>query len=172
MNPRSTGQGPPGWVAGFLVSPEAQDAAVGQDPVPHQLRRENPCPVLDQHWPAVRRAGPHPPWLPLVLGDGPAAPSGGLALAWNSWRPAWCSTAYTVTTLADGVAGSLRDAITQRYADHGTDTVNFKPGLTGTIVLSAGETTTHHRDYLTITGPGANKLTVSGTLVLIIFHRL
>ncbi len=116
-------------------------------------------PRPNQHWPAVLRAlrsslvtarprrrarrPVSPPCWPLEQLEARLVP-----------------TAYTVTTLADGVAGSLRDAITHANADHGTDTVNFKPGLTGTIVLSGGEL--HITDDLTITGPGADKLTVSG----------
>src|SRR5215468_10976245 len=69
-------------------------------------------------------------------------------------------TTYTVTTLADGVAGSLRDAITQANAHHGTDTIKFQPRLTGTMILTGGELDI--TDDLTITGPGATKLTVSG----------
>ena len=69
-------------------------------------------------------------------------------------------TTYTVTTLADGVAGSLRDAITQANAHHGTDKINFQPGLAGTISLTGGELGI--TDDLTITGPGAGRLTVSG----------
>jgi predicted outer membrane repeat protein len=38
---------------------------------------------------------------------------------------------YTVTTLADGGAGSLRDAITRANAHPGTDKINFQPGLAG-----------------------------------------
>src|SRR6516162_10346946 len=69
-------------------------------------------------------------------------------------------TTYTVSTLADGVAGSLRDAITQANAHHGTDTINFQPGLAGTISLTGGELGI--TDDLMITGPGASQLTVSG----------
>src|SRR6516162_3239603 len=69
-------------------------------------------------------------------------------------------TTYTVSTLADGVAGSLRDAITQANAHHGTDKINFQPRLAGTISLTGGELGI--TDDLTITGPGAGRLTVSG----------
>ena len=69
-------------------------------------------------------------------------------------------TAFHVTTLADGVAGSLRDAITQANAHAGADTIDFQPGLTGTIALTGGELDI--TDDLKINGPGADKLTVSG----------
>ena len=69
-------------------------------------------------------------------------------------------TAFHVTTLADGVAGSLRDAITQANTHAGADIIVFQPGLTGTIALTGGELDI--TDDLTINGPGADKLTVSG----------
>src|SRR5437870_998206 len=80
------------------------------------------------------------------------------ALEWLSERivPA----AFHVTTLTEGVAGSLRDAITQANTHGGADTITFQPGLTGTIALTSGELDI--TDDLTITGPGADKLTVSG----------
>jgi hypothetical protein len=68
--------------------------------------------------------------------------------------------AFSVTTLADSGPGSLRNAITQANHDMGADTISFAPGVTGTIVLTSGELDI--TDNLTITGPGANKLTVSG----------
>jgi hypothetical protein len=70
----------------------------------------------------------------------------------------------TVTTLADGGPGSLRDAITNNSA--AGDTINFDAGLTGgTITLTSGELVIDHT--LTIVGPGfigpaAISLTVSG----------
>jgi hypothetical protein len=63
----------------------------------------------------------------------------------------------TVTTLADAGPGSLRNAIATTPAD---GTVDFQPGLTGTITLTSGTLTLDHS--LTITGPGAKGLTVSG----------
>jgi hypothetical protein len=56
----------------------------------------------------------------------------------------------TVTTLTDNVAGSLRDAINITPSG---GTVDFAPGLTGTITLSAGQLTIAKN--LTINGPGA-----------------
>src|SRR5262249_5919061 len=57
-------------------------------------------------------------------------------------------------------AGSLRAAITQANTQGGADTIDFQPGLTGTIALTGGEFDI--TDDLTINGPGADKLTVSG----------
>src|SRR5215813_9583702 len=67
---------------------------------------------------------------------------------------------FQVTTLADGGAGSLRAAVAQANTHPGADTVVFDSGLTGTIALTGGELDI--TGDLTITGPGAAKLTVSG----------
>ena len=63
----------------------------------------------------------------------------------------------TVTNLNDAGAGSLRQAILDTAAG---GTVDFQPGLTGTITLRTGELTLD-KD-LTIAGPGADVLSVSG----------
>src|SRR5262249_22963627 len=59
--------------------------------------------------------------------------------------------------LLDNVPGSLREAIA--LTEPG-GTVDFQPGLTGTIALSAGQLSIDHD--LAIAGPGADALTVSG----------
>src|SRR5438552_1049741 len=66
---------------------------------------------------------------------------------------------FTVTTLADSGPGSLRAAVTAANAAPGADTVRFAPGLHGTIALASEIPIT---DALTIDGPGANQITVSG----------
>jgi hypothetical protein len=63
----------------------------------------------------------------------------------------------TVTTLADSGPGSLRDAIANSAAG---GTVNFQPGLSGAITLTSGELAI--AQDLTIAGPGASVITVSG----------
>jgi hypothetical protein len=68
-------------------------------------------------------------------------------------------SAFHVTTLADAGAGSLRDAVAQANALPGADTIDFQPGLTGTIALTGGELDL--TDDLAITGPGADTLTAS-----------
>src|SRR5262245_41237448 len=80
-----------------------------------------------------------------------------LCLALEQLEDRLALTTYTVTTLADGVAGSLRDAVTQANAHPGADTINFQPGLAGTIGLTGGELGI--TDDVTITGPGASQLT-------------
>ncbi len=67
--------------------------------------------------------------------------------------------AATVTSTADTGTGSLRDAIT---TSAGGDTIDFAPALNGqTITLTSGALMITHS--LTISGPGAGNLTVSGT---------
>src|SRR5207302_1987544 len=62
-----------------------------------------------------------------------------------------------VTTLADSGAGSLREAVAN--ACNGS-VITFAPGLTGTIILTTGQIVIPTN--LTIQGPGANVITVSG----------
>ncbi len=61
---------------------------------------------------------------------------------------------YPVTNLLDGPAGSLRAAILS-----GDDTIVFAPGLHGTITLGSELPINHS---VTINGPGAVRLSVSG----------
>jgi hypothetical protein len=63
----------------------------------------------------------------------------------------------TVTNLHDAGAGSLRQAIADTPSG---GTVDFQPGLSGTITLTSGELPIGKN--LTIAGPGANVITVSG----------
>lgn len=63
---------------------------------------------------------------------------------------------------------SLREAIELANANPGAATIRFFAGLTGTIVL--GGTELRITDGLTITGPGANLLTVSGNNASRVFN--
>jgi predicted outer membrane repeat protein len=74
--------------------------------------------------------------------------------------PASAAT-FTVTNLNDAGAGSLRDAMNQANSILGSDTITFNlPGASPwTIHLSS---VLGNFDDLTITGPGANLLTISG----------
>jgi hypothetical protein len=81
-------------------------------------------------------------------------------------------TTFIVTNLNDGGAGSLRQAITLANADTIADIIDFAPGLSGTINLNlAGADDTNvggDLDILnpvSISGPGANVLTVRQTAV-------
>lgn len=71
---------------------------------------------------------------------------------------------YVVTNNKDNGPGSLRDAIKQANAHLGSDTIVFqglfRAGLANTITLTSGELAI--TDSLTIVGPGADALTVSG----------
>jgi hypothetical protein len=69
-----------------------------------------------------------------------------------------------VDTLSDSGAStntlSLRRAIVIANASWGRDTINFAPGLAGTITLDAGELSI--TDHMTINGPDATRLAISG----------
>ena len=71
---------------------------------------------------------------------------------------------FNVTSLADSGAGSLRDAIGQANAAPGADTITF--GVTGTITLAS---TIPILGPLTIQGPGAASLSISGNDAVRIF---
>ena len=62
-----------------------------------------------------------------------------------------------VTTKADSGAGSLRGALA---AAADGDSITFAPGVTGTIALTSGELVIDKS--ITIVGPGAKALTISG----------
>ena len=68
---------------------------------------------------------------------------------------------FTVTNLLDGGDGSLREAIAAANARPGADILRFAPGLQGTILLTTGQLAI--TDDLTIRGPGAESLAVSGS---------
>jgi hypothetical protein len=63
----------------------------------------------------------------------------------------------TVTNLSDHDPGSLRDAIASTLSG---GTVDFQPGLAGTITLTTGELAI--AKDLIIAGPGVGVITVSG----------
>src|SRR5262249_62405763 len=74
---------------------------------------------------------------------------------------------FTVLNLADSGAGSLRQAILDANANTGADTINFAPGLKGTVTLTSGQLSI--TDALTINGLGAKKLAVSGNTASRVF---
>jgi hypothetical protein len=65
---------------------------------------------------------------------------------------------FTVLNLLDSGAGSLRQAVLDANANPGADTIDFS--TTGSIGLTTGQLDI--TDSLTINGPGASALTVSG----------
>src|SRR5216683_7870947 len=67
---------------------------------------------------------------------------------------------FTVLNLADSGPGSLRQAIVDANANPGANTIRFAPRLHGAITLTSGQLSI--TNDLTIDGPGASALTVSG----------
>src|SRR5262245_58595790 len=67
---------------------------------------------------------------------------------------------FTVTNLLDDGPGSLRRAIHDANGAGVDDAIVFQPGLAGMITLTTGELDVF--DSVTITGPGAGVVTVSG----------
>ena len=67
---------------------------------------------------------------------------------------------FTVTTVSDSGAGSLRATVESANTATSDDTIIFAPGLT-TITLSS-QIQINNSGTLTITGPGANTLTIDG----------
>lgn len=75
---------------------------------------------------------------------------------------------YTVTNTADSGAGSLRQAILDANASAANDVIVFQSPFfdtARTITLSSGEVTIANNGSLTIDGPGADLLTISGNNV-------
>ncbi|MGE3466462.1 MAG: choice-of-anchor Q domain-containing protein, partial [Pyrinomonadaceae bacterium] len=69
-----------------------------------------------------------------------------------------CTTDPEVTNLIDSGAGSLRDAVFNACPG---STITFAPAVTGTITLTSGQIVIDKN--LTITGPGASTLAISGS---------
>src|SRR5262245_22041487 len=67
---------------------------------------------------------------------------------------------FTVLNLADNGSDSLRTAVAAANANPGADMIEFADGLIGTIGLTGGQLSIN--DHLTIDGPGAGLLAVSG----------
>lgn len=67
---------------------------------------------------------------------------------------------FTVSNLADAGNGSLRQAVLDANTLPGADDIRFADGLQGTIALTGGQLSI--TDHLTIDGPGAGLLAVSG----------
>jgi hypothetical protein len=95
---------------------------------------------------------------PLALTSPPAALLAA-ALAVLAATPLAGAT-FTVTSLGDTGAGSLRTAIASANALPGPDVVEFAPGLAGTIALTSG--VLEIADPLELRGPGAGVLAVTG----------
>jgi Ca2+-binding RTX toxin-like protein len=75
---------------------------------------------------------------------------------------------FTVSNLNDSGGGSLRQAILDANATAGADQVTFQSSLTGQITL--GSQLPNITDPVDVSGPGADKLTVSGNNSSRIFY--
>ena len=71
------------------------------------------------------------------------------------------ATNYAVSNKNDSGSGSLRAAITSVNGDSSADTITFNAAVTGTISLQTPLPAI--ANSVTITGPGAGKLTISGS---------
>src|SRR5262245_59296459 len=91
-------------------------------------------------------------------------------------------TQFTVLNVNDSGAGSLRDAVAQANTNPGPDTIVFGDGSGGggtnfldatpdVITLTSGELPLTDSAGTTITGSGANLLTVSGNLNSQVFNQ-
>src|SRR5262245_34905395 len=76
-------------------------------------------------------------------------------------RPAARLSLEALGDRADSGPGSLRQAVLDANANPGADVIDFADGLTGTIGLTGGQLDV--TDALTIDGPGADRLAVSGS---------
>src|SRR5262249_2851895 len=68
---------------------------------------------------------------------------------------------FLVSNLADSGDGSLRQAVLDANANPGANKITFASGLQGPIALTSGELDI--TNALTIVGPGADQLAVSGS---------
>lgn len=84
--------------------------------------------------------------------------AGLFCLVASALTPVAQAATYTVTSLADAGAGSLRQAIVDANGNPGADTIAF--AVTGAVTLTSGELAI--TDDLTIQGPGAGRLAVDG----------
>jgi len=85
--------------------------------------------------------------------------------------------AFVVTTIADHDDGTcspddctLREAVNLANAGGGADTITFASGITGTIILVPALGTLTVTDSLTINGPGARLMSVSGSSAIRVFY--
>ncbi|MDO8362066.1 MAG: choice-of-anchor Q domain-containing protein [Actinomycetota bacterium] len=100
----------------------------------------------------------------VALGGGAAIVAAGPLVGTGDVQAA----GFEVTNLNDDGAGSLRQAVADANALAGPDTITFQSGLTGTIVLTTGQL--NITDSVTVTGPGAAVLSVSGNDASRVFY--
>ncbi|MCC6426553.1 MAG: hypothetical protein IT435_07005 [Phycisphaerales bacterium] len=68
---------------------------------------------------------------------------------------------FQVLNLSDAGVGSLRQAIADANAAGGADVIEFNPDLSGTLSLTTGQIVVS--DSITMEGPGASQLSISGS---------
>lgn len=103
----------------------------------------------------------------LSIFSNPSGAPGGPGIP--PWGPVVLS--ITVENLNDSGPGSLREAVLEKVANNGIviwTRISFQTGLTGTITLTSGEIEITHA--LSIHGPGAGVLAISGNNVSRIFR--
>lgn len=74
--------------------------------------------------------------------------------------PTASAATFTVSSTADSGPGSLRAAVAAAQTSSGPNLIQFARGVRGTIVLTSGAITISQS--LTIAGPGAHRLSISG----------
>jgi Right handed beta helix region len=100
----------------------------------------------------------------------PVHPAARIRLALESLEDRTVPTkTFTVTSLDIAGTGTLRNAIFDANQSQGLDTIVFAPGLSGTISLGGGGELLIS-DPLTITGPGAGVISISGNNASRIFN--
>lgn len=105
---------------------------------------------------AARRAAGRRTRRLAALGSGAVLATGMASGAIAAFAPAAGAATIAVTNTDDAGAGSLRDALANANAG---DTIDLT-GLSGTITLTTGQLVIE--DAVTITGPGAAVLSISG----------
>src|SRR5262249_50268281 len=96
----------------------------------------------------------------LVNRDAPRRRSASCRLSVEALEDRTVPSTFTVLNAVDSGDGSLRAAISAAEANPGADVIQFASRVHGTITLTTGELAI--RSDLTIDGPGADRLTVSG----------
>src|SRR5262249_1132855 len=130
---------------GVGLTMKPQTASPLEDPV--MLFRLSLC-----RWSRAHRPGPR---------RKPAAPRRSFRPRLDELEARALPSTFTVLTFPDAGPGSLRQAILDGNAQPGADLIRFTGGLQGTIALTSGEL--NITDDLTVLGPGADRLTVSGS---------
>lgn len=100
------------------------------------------------------KLSPHHTYIPLILYAFFSSSAG--------------AATFAVTNLNDGGAGSLRQAVLGANAAGGSNAITFQNSLKGTITLTGGQITISNN--LTLNGPGATVLAISGNRASRIFE--